>query len=154
MSDSISRRAAEALRGGDFGEDVGDGLYIKDLGRVTQEPDRSKGEVATAEPVEKRKRMTLKEREELPRILAARLMDYYIENLNNNEMLNPIRDGIPVCPRHGWPPGCTNGCKDASRKLDHTLGDVFTFVQEIMRKNYASLLQRRPELKGWISAKL
>ena len=148
--------AERALREGDLGDEVAPGAFIKDLGKKTITPDRSKGEVEESAPVSNLQRKTLREREKLVGQVAAQVMDYYMENLNNNEILNPIRDGIPQCTAHPFPPGCTQQCKTGvlERVRDYSLGDVFQWVQDLARRNYYTLLRRRPELRGYRSGSM
>ena len=107
---------------------------------------------------EKPKPKTLQEREELVHVLAARLMDYYIEELNNTFILNPIRDGVPQCKTHPFVSGKQYGCYYSCTgeavlppSRDHTLGDVFEWVTRMMITQYDYMLKRRPELRGYFS---
>lgn len=153
MDKELKRRGIEALKQGDLGEEVDDGLFIKELGTVTRKPEPEKGEVVEAEPAKTLHRKPLYQREELVGEIAARVMDDYINSLNDLTKPNPIRDGIPVCAVHTFPPGCVMKCKTGvSRKTDHTLGDVFTWVKALAAHHYQRLLTRRPELKGWKQA--
>lgn len=144
-SPSIRQKGLEALKQGDFGEEVGTGLHIKDLGRVVNLP--KKEETETADPIDRRTPKTTAEREEMVGAMAARVMDHYIANLNNEEEFNPIRDGIPHCVKHTFPPGCVYGCQEGvyTRIRDNTLGDTFEWIKALARKNYKRLV----EVKGW-----
>lgn len=155
MDKGLRKKGLEALKQGDLGEDLGDGVFLKSLGTVTHTPKREKGEVETADPIERIRRKNLQQREELVGQMAAQLMDHYIEHLNDDFMLNPIRDGIPACASHPFPPGCVHSCKEnVTRIRDYTLGDVFTWVKALIANNYEELLRRRPELKGWSSGRI
>ena len=145
MAKGLNQVAREALRRGDYGEQVADGFFLKDLGTV--QPSNPKASRAS---VEKRRPIPLQKREELVGIYSAKLMDYYIDNLNNPLIVNPIRDGIPQCAEHPFPPGCWHGCQTGvlPRVYDHTLGDVFTWVKGLVAHNYRNLTRKRQELRG------
>lgn len=151
MDAELRQRSRQALVDGDLGEQVDDNLFIKDLGTITREPQRDRGEVALAEPIRPFQRKSLPERERLVGEIAARVMDDFINNLNDNTRINPIRDGIPACHKHPFPVGCVHGCQEGqlTRIRDYTLYDVFRWVQELAKVNYEALLRRRPELRGW-----
>lgn len=93
---------------------------------------------------EKRTPLTRAQRERVPEQMAAQLMEYFIETLNDLTMLNPIRDGIPQCRNHPFNPphtvGCIHSCAKRDPELsldvvrDYTLGDVFEWVKALVRK--------------------
>lgn len=98
---------------------------------------------------------TRTQREETAGKLAAQLMDFFMENLNNASELNPIRDGIPQCANHQFKPprqiGCIHSCAKRDPNLampvvrDYTLGDVFEWVKAIVMHAVASADKK----KGW-----
>jgi hypothetical protein len=137
----ISYRAQKALRGMDLGESVAPDFFLKDLGRTRTVV--GPGETETADTLEARTPLSRAQRERVPAQMAANLMDYYIENLNDDNMMNPIRDGIPQCRNHpfvqGTPKiGCIHSCAKKHPELtlpvvrDYTLGDVFTWVKALV----------------------
>lgn len=91
--------------------------------------------------------LTRAQRERVPDMMAAQLMDYFIETINDLTMLNPVRDGIPQCVNHPFNPprtvGCIHSCakRDPNLSLDvvrdYTLGDVFEWVKALVRKGAA-----------------
>lgn len=83
-------------------------------------------------------------RERVPERMVHNLMRHYIDTINDDTQLNPIRDGIPQCRNHPFEKGSRNkiGCihscakKDANLVLpvvrDYTLGDVMTWVKALV----------------------
>lgn len=136
----------------EHGSEIDDGMFMlsRSSGPVKAE------ETEQAEPVEKRRGKTRAQMEETVGKMAAQLMDHYIVNLNNPTLINPIRDGIPQCVSHpfvsGVKPGCAYGCTTGvlPRAMDHTLGDVFEWVKELLAFNYKRWIDKvRPDLKGY-----
>ena len=135
----LSFKAKRALRRSDYGEAQGDGTFIKDLGREASFDDQPH---LQTERLDVTAPMTRAERERLPGMLAARLMDYYIETLSDDGQMNPIRDGIPQCRIHPFDPprsvGCIHSCAKASSEQslpvahDYTLLDVFHWVEALV----------------------
>ena len=118
---------------------------MADLGREVAEsgPAMEVEKVSTLVP------KTRTERNRYASGMAAQLMDYYMEpaTLNDPNILNPIRDGIPQCMKHrfvsGSPVeiGCIYGCgskeRDGAGNLpvarDGTLGDAWEWVQALVQ---------------------
>jgi len=126
---------------------------VIDLGIAHAGPDMQ--ETERAEPISTLTPLTRKQRERLPGELAARVMDHYIDHLNDDTMMNPIRDGIPQCRTHPFNPpvsvGCIHGCagRDESVVLPvvraYTLGDVFEWAKALVAKAVAD----GEIAKGW-----
>ena len=145
---SMQFRSRKKLAEGDLGEQVDDGFYMADLGRI--EPEVEPVEKEAPVSVEKlgRRVLSVKARTEIAERMAAQLMDYYMspEVLNNNNILNPIRDGIPQCLKHRFVAGdsnkigCIYGCGHRERDMggnlpvakDGTLGDAWTWVRALV----------------------
>lgn len=148
----------KALQEGDFGQDQGDGFFIKTLKQNPSAPGR--GETETAPPVGLIKPKTLAERQDMPRELANRLIKHYIDNLNNRAAINPIIDGLPQCVAHpfksGVSPGCYKACTTGilPRSKDQTLGDVMSWVQNLIRYNYKTWVANNPALRGYVGGTL
>lgn len=149
----LRRDPHETIKAKDLGEEIEPGFYIKML--PPKSPPREEPvEAEVVDPVEPINKKPLYQREELVGLLAARLMDYYIENLQNLLILNPIRDGIPQCAKHpfktGKQVGCIYSCKENVLPVarDYTLYDVFLWVKELLAYVYKDTLKRRPELRG------
>lgn len=133
----ISFRAQKALRGMDF---VKDG--ITDLGVVKGSRDLNPTQAPTLDKITPKTRA---QREQVPAEMAARLMDYYMNTLNDDDKLNPIRDGIPQCRNHPFNSprqiGCIHSCakRDPNVVLpvvrDYTLGDVYAWVKALVYKS-------------------
>jgi len=145
---SLSFAARKKLLAGDFGEELAPGFHMTDLGSSSSE---ESGPAIRTETVSKIKPKNRKERGELADSMAARLMDQYMlpSALNDNNVLNPIRDGIPSCSQHRFVSGdstqigCIHGCGNRERQgsdgvlpvsRDHTVGDVWQWVQALVRK--------------------
>ncbi len=149
-------RAVEALEAGDFGEDQGGGVYFKSLGRIGSNP--KNGEIERASSVPSIKPKTRAEKAEIPRKLALQALDYYIGNMNNPNILNPIRDGIPQCVAHPFKPGvspgcmegCTTGLLPTAREV--TLGDVFEWLKGMIAFNYRRWERKNPAFKGYTAS--
>lgn len=142
----------EKVTASDLGESWGDGFFVKKLApKVEPTPPVEEREIA--DPVEVLRPKTVAERQDMPRVLAARLMDYYIEELNNDLIMNPIRDGLPQCYMHRFPPGCYHGCSTGilPRKVGASLGEVFTWVQGLIRVNFKAWVKKNPQLGGYRS---
>jgi hypothetical protein len=134
-----------------LGEELAPGFFAKQV--VLPTPRQS-----VQVPVEKIKPKTLAEREEIVQNLAARLMDWYIAELNNPRILNPIRDGVPQCRNHPFVSGKSYGCFYSCGgeavlppSRDHTLGDVFEWVTRMMMTQYQYMLKKKPELRGYLT---
>lgn len=89
--------------------------------------------------------LTRAQRERVPDQMAAELMDFFINTINDMSMLNPVRDGIPQCVNHPFNPalgkvGCIHSCAKRDENLsldvvrDYTLGDVWNWVRALVRK--------------------
>lgn len=149
MNPELRFRVEEALKKEDFGEDLGGGFHIQDIGRSTPEP--GKAEVAPTQ--EKRKPKTRAERERIPEQMAVQLMDHFMETLNDQMTMNPIRDGVPQCTDHPFNRnkglyGCIHACvKQNPEKFkpvvkDATLWEVFLWVKSLINASV-----RKQELK-------
>ena len=141
LSFEVQRR----LESEDYGDEVEEGFFMADLARVAPEP----GPAVTA-PKQGIKPKTRAEREEYASGMAAQLMDYYMEptTLNDPNILNPIRDGIPQCKMHKFVSGsqteigCIHGCGAKQRDFagnlpvarEGTVGDAWEWVQALVRK--------------------
>lgn len=143
---SFEFRAQKALKDG------WDGEGVLDLGRIVPEE--------TGPPVEAEQvgvpGLARVERERIPAKMAAELMDFFVETLNDMTMMNPIRDGIPECRNHPFDPkrglpGCTASCAKFHPELampvrkDHTLGDAYEWVKHIVN----SAVKSGELLKGY-----
>lgn len=140
----------EKVSASDLGDQWGDGFFVRDLGRLDPEQEEEKTEPVKADPVKVRRPKTVSEREEMPREMADRLMRYYVTELNNPGIVNPIRDGIPECRRHRFPPGCFHGCQTGvlPRVYGASLGQVHEWVKGLIRVNYTDWIKKNPKLKG------
>lgn len=140
----------EKLTASQLGESWGDGFFVQELGKKTPTA-LTEEEREQAKPVSVNRQKTVAEREDMPRDMANRLMMYYTDNLNNPSIINPIRDGVPQCARHRFPPGCYHGCQSGvlPRHYGPSLAEVFEWVQGLIRVNYKKWLDSRPELRGW-----
>jgi len=142
---SLSFEVQKRLESGDFGEDLGDGFHMADLGREAPSP----GSAITAAPVSRTAPKTRAEREKLARSYADRLMQNYMkpEALNDHNVLNPIRDGIPQCSEHPFEAdddtkfGCIHGCGNNERQgtagvlpvaREGTVSDVWRWVNALV----------------------
>ena len=142
---SMSFEVQKRLQEGDFGEDLGGGFHMADLGRETPTP----GPSITAAPVSRTAPKTRAERQELARSYADRLMQQYMkpEALNDHNVLNPIRDGIPQCSLHPFVAdddgmvGCIHGCGNRERQgsagvlpvaREGTVADVWRWVNALV----------------------
>jgi hypothetical protein len=150
----LGRDPHDPIKAGDLGEEIAPGFYIKFLPPKNRGEPKPAVEAETVEPQETLHRKPLHEREKLVEELAARLMDYYIANLNNQTFLNPIRDGIPQCVKHPFKRGKSVGCVHSCREnilpvvRDYTLYDVFLWVKELLTHVYKNTVRTRPELRG------
>jgi len=126
---------------------------ILDLGTALPGPETQ--ETEQADLLDPRKPLTREQRERLPGELAAKVMDHYIDHLNDDTMVNPIRDGIPQCRNHPYHPplqiGCIHGCASRDENVvlpvvrDYTLGDVFNWAKALVAK----AVQDGEVAKGW-----
>ena len=147
----------KALKEGDFGDDMGDGVHFKTLTPITTVPKRN--EIERADPIPKIKPRTRAERDLIPRELALTAIKYYAENLNNPNILNPIRDGIPQCVRHPFNPavgdiGCLEGCTTGVLPVakNGTLGDVMTWLRGMIAHNFRRWEKQNPQFKGYVAS--
>ena len=148
MSKSLTFAARKALMNEDFGDQVEDGFFMKDLGRAEAQ---GPSEPSVADQVHKNPPKTRQERIALADGMADRLMQEYMkpEAMNDPNVLNPIRDGIPQCSQHPFVSGdttrfgCIHGCGNRERvgsaghlpvSKDHTLGDVYLWVTHLVRQ--------------------
>ena len=146
MTKRLSFEARKRLEAGDYGEQVEPGFFMADLGRADAAP----GPVVQADPVQRTKPKTRQERIALADSLADRLMQEYMkpEAMNDPNVLNPIRDGIPQCSKHPFVSGdstkfgCIHGCGNREREgsagvlpvsKEHTVGDVWVWVTHLVR---------------------
>ncbi len=143
----------EKVTASDLGESWGDGFFVKKLPpKITPTPPVEEREVA--DPIEQFRPKTAAERDEMPLDLANGLMDYYVKELNNTTIVNPIRDGIPACYLHRFPPGCYHGCATGvlPRAMGPSLAEVFTWVQGLIRVNFKTWMKKNPQLRGYRSS--
>jgi hypothetical protein len=145
VNKSLQFEVRKRLETGDLGEDYGDGFRMVELGG---EPKEDRGSPLLAPPVSKIKPKTRAERIKYAEGMAAQLMDWYMlpEVMNDNTILNPIRDGIPQCTAHPFVSGsatqigCIWGCgakeRDGAGNLpvakDNTLGDTWHWVKALV----------------------
>lgn len=146
MGKKLSFEVARRLEAGDYGDEHEPGFFMADLGRENAEA----GPSITTEKLDGRKPLNRQERIRLADSYAARLMDQYMAPaaLNDPNVLNPIRDGIPQCSAHPFESGsatkigCIHGCGNREREgsagvlpvsKDHTLSDVWQWVQALVR---------------------
>lgn len=144
---SLSFEARKRLLAGDLGDEIGPGFHMADLGRAEGS---SSAAPVTAEPVHRTKPKTRSERIRLADSLANRLMEQYTtpQALNDANVLNPVRDGIPQCSQHPFVRGdsskigCVHGCGNRERQgsagvlpvaKDYTLEDVWDWVRALVR---------------------
>ncbi len=136
------------LEAGDYGDEVGDGFFMADLGRIP-EGDGLIDPAFQAPKMDAIKPKTRTERNRYADGMAAQLMDYYMKpaTLNALDILNPIRDGIPQCKAHpfvsGDPTrfGCIYACGNRERDdggnlpvaRDGTLGDAWEWVRALIQ---------------------
>lgn len=142
---SMSFEVQKRLKEGDFGEDLGGGFHMADLGRDNPEA----GPSLMAPPQTTRAPKTRAEQEALGTEFADRLMQQYMapEALNDMNVLNPIRDGIPQCSVHPFDAddptkiGCIHGCGNRERQgssgvlpvaREGTVRDVWIWVQALI----------------------
>lgn len=148
MNQSLQFAVKKRLQSEDYGEQVDDGFFMADLGRHGGAP---QGPSITTEGLNKTRPKTRAERIKLADGMAARLMDEYMKPsaLNDPNVLNPIRDGIPQCSRHPFESGhktkigCIHGCGNRERQgsagvlpvsKEHTVSDVWHWIQALVRK--------------------
>ncbi len=141
----LSFEVQKRLSQGDFGEDLGGGFHMADLGRESPTP----GPAMTAAPVSRTAPKTRAERHELAKSYADRLMQQYMKPtaLNDMNVLNPIRDGIPQCRTHPFDAeddtkiGCIHGCGNREREgtagvlpvaREGTVADVWVWVRALV----------------------
>lgn len=145
MNKNIKLEVQRRLSKEDYGEDIGEGFHMADLGRFGGEDSAAPVKV---DPMEGRTPLSRREREKIPERMAAQLMDYYMrpDVLNDATILNPLRDGIPQCTKHPFVSGdskrigCIYGCgpneRDAAGNLpvarDGTLEDVWQWVRALV----------------------
>jgi hypothetical protein len=131
----------------DFGDEIEEGFFMADLGRIDPV---DTGPPVEVEPLPGRTPLSRAKREAIPERMAAQLMDYYMQPdvLNDATILNPLRDGIPQCTKHPFVSGdskrigCIDGCgpneRDAAGNLpvarDGTLEDVWQWVRALIIK--------------------
>ena len=132
---------------GDLGEEIEPGFHMADIGRA---PGESDAPPLRTETINSIKPMTRQERQRHADGMAARLMDQYMtpESMNDPQVLNPIRDGIPQCSAHPFVAGdstkigCIHGCGNRERlgsagelpvARDGTVADVWEWVQALVR---------------------
>ena len=146
MDKRLQFEVMQNLESGNLGEDLGDGFKMIDIGGNPPE----EGPSIAAPPAPSRTPKTRAERVKVAEGMAAQLMDYYMtpEVLNDNMILNPIRDGIPQCKAHPFVSGsakqigCVHGCGNHERDhagnlpvaRDNTLGDTWTWVKALVSK--------------------
>jgi len=146
MGKRLSFEVQRRLEAGDFGDEVEEGFFMADIGREAGSP----GPTMEVEKVSNLTPKTRAQREQYASGMAAQLMDYYMEpnTLNDPNILNPIRDGIPQCKMHKFVSGsqteigCIHGCggqeRDGAGNLpvarDGTVGDAWEWVQALVRK--------------------
>lgn len=148
----------EKIKASDLGEQWAPGFYVGEVYTKTPAPTRAElkpEEIETAEPLSKLNPKTHAQREMMPEELAARLIKYYIDNMNNMLIMNPIRDGIPQCREHPFVSGKKYGCWyscPSDRVLpvakDQSLGDAWGWVKGLIVHNYKSV-KRRAGWSGW-----
>ena len=147
MSKHLSFAARKSLMNEDYGDELDEGFFMKDLGRADAAPGPS---AVVADTIHKTPPKTRAERIKLADSMADRLMQEYMkpEALNDRNVLNPIRDGIPQCSQHPFESGnldkygCIHGCGNREREgsagvlpvsRDHTVGDVYLWVTHLVR---------------------
>ena len=146
MNKQLKFEVRKKLESGDLGEDLGGGFRMTEIGGQVEQA----GPSFTAPAVPTFKPKTREERVRYAGSMAAQLMDWYMEpaTLNDNTILNPIRDGIPQCTAHPFVSGsetqigCIDGCgnreRDGAGNLpvakDNTLGDTWSWVKALVTK--------------------
>lgn len=148
MNKQLSFEVRKRLQTGDLGDEIEPGFHMADIGRV---PGEDSAPAIRTETINTLKPKTRQERIRLADSMAARLMDQYMEPtaLNDLNVLNPIRDGIPQCSAHPFVVGdskkigCIHGCGHREREgsagslpvaRDGTVADVWQWVQALVRK--------------------
>jgi len=142
---SMSFEVQKRLEAGDFGDEIEPGFHMADLGRAAPSP----GSTVVAPPVSRTAPKTRAERQELAKSYADRLMQQFMDPaaLNDNNVLNPIRDGIPQCSLHPFEVdddtkiGCIHGCGNRERQgtqgvlpvaREGTVADVWRWVNALV----------------------
>ena len=147
MNKRLQFEVRQKLESGDLGEDLGDGFRMTEIGGSPEEAGPSP---LLAPSTGKLKPKTRAERLAYAEGMAAELMDWYMspEVLNDVNILNPLRDGIPQCRAHPFETGsatkvgCIHGCGNNERDFmgnlpvakDHTVGDTWNWVKAIVQK--------------------
>ena len=146
MDKHLQFEVRQKLESGDLGEDLGDGFRMTEIGGHIEDDEPH----LLAPSAPKTKPKTRAERIQYAEGMAAQLMDWYMEpnTMNDNSILNPIRDGIPQCATHPFESGsrtkigCIHGCGNRERDLagnlpvakDNTLGDTWNWVKALVAK--------------------
>ncbi len=142
----LSFGVQKRLQSGDFGEDLGGGFHMADLGREDSTPGPP---AIQAEATKKRRPLTRAARQKLAGQMTDRLMQQYMmpSAMNDANVLNPIRDGIPQCSAHPFAAddarkiGCIYGCGNKERQgsegvlpvaREGTVSDVWAWVQALV----------------------
>lgn len=147
VSKALQFEVQKQLAKDDFGDEVEEGFFMKDLGVVGDTtPDENPHQ---AEPLSTgRTPLQRVRREMIPLQMVEEMMRYYMQPavLNDMTILNPIRDGIPQCTRHPFVRGdsnkigCIYGCgpreRDSAGNLpvarDYTVQDVYEWVKALV----------------------
>lgn len=144
MARRFTSEAHKRLLEGDVGQEIAPGFYMQDLGRQAAEDE---GPALVTDTLPSIKPKTRSERRKVAKDMAAQLMDHYMDPvwLNDDSILNPIRDGIPQCRAHPFTKGsrtqigCIYGCGARERDngalpvaRDYTVADVWQWVSALI----------------------
>ncbi len=144
MARHFKSQARKRLMEGDIGTQIAPGFWMQDLGRQDAEGDEEPVIVEGHEPL---KPMGRAGRRRVAGTMAAKLMDHYMlpVNMNDDAVLNPIRDGIPQCRKHPFIKGsrthigCIHGCGAKERDngalpvaRDYTVADVWQWAKALV----------------------
>lgn len=148
------------------GEDWGDGFRVREepvvisrdaageISKIERLTESKMDQILTAAaakpaveapPVSVSRPLSLKQREALIGILADRFFRWYESKLDDPTLLNPLRDGIPVCPRHRK--GCVHDCKDAQRKYV-SQGEAYLWLKAFVADK-AEIINKRNNWGGY-----
>lgn len=123
--------------------------YLREM-RINAEKIAEAGLVKEVEPVKSPgTRLNTEQRNQLVFIIAKRLCDWYMENMDDITGLNPVRDGIPTCAVHK--DGCPlSGCEKI-RSVRRKYASPYEVLQWLTRVvgDRAKIVNKRQDWRGY-----